>query len=154
MRECGHRLTINAPPAAVLDAFFDPDALKAWWQVARSVCLPRALGSFAVEWESTRSRDELLGRLGGALHGTVVEFVPGRQFFIADLYWHPPEGDPIGPMALEATCKIDGNATVLQVRQSGYDKASERWARYYDIMSNGWVLALGSLKEYLEARWA
>jgi uncharacterized protein YndB with AHSA1/START domain len=83
-----------------------------------------------------------------------VEFVPGREFFIADLYWHPPEGDPIGPMALEATCKIDGNATVLQVRQSGYDKASERWARYYDIMSNGWVLALGSLKDYLEARWA
>ena len=81
MRECGHSLAINAPPAAVLDAFFDAEALRAWWQVSRSVCTPRPLGSFALEWESTRSRDELLGRLGGALHGTVVEFVPGRRVF-------------------------------------------------------------------------
>jgi uncharacterized protein YndB with AHSA1/START domain len=153
MRECGHSLAINAPPAAILDAFFDADALRAWWQVSRSVCTPRPLGSFALEWESTRSRDELLGRLGGALHGTVVEFVPGHRFFVADLYWHPPEGDPIGPMALAAQCTREGDATLLQVRQSGYDKKSERWARYYDIMSNGWVLALGALKSYLEARW-
>ena len=48
----------NAPPAAILDAFFDADALRAWWQVSRSVCTPRPLGSFALEWESTRSRDE------------------------------------------------------------------------------------------------
>ena len=92
-------------------------------------------------------------RLGGALHGTVVEFVPGREFFVADLYWHPPEGDPIGPMALAARCTREGDATLLQVRQSGYDKKSERWVRYYDIMSNGWVLALGALKSYLEAKW-
>ena len=153
MRECSHTLVINAPPAAVLDAFFDADALRSWWQVSRSVCVPRPFGSFAIEWESTRVRDDLLGRLGGTLHGTVVEFVPGREFFVAELYWHPPEGDPIGPMALEASCKVDGTATLLQVRQSGYDKRSERWVRYYDIMSNGWVLALGSLKTYLEARW-
>jgi uncharacterized protein YndB with AHSA1/START domain len=56
-------------------------------------------------------------------------------------------------MALAATCTPEGNATLLQVRQSGYDKKSERWARYYDIMSNGWVLALGALKSYLETRW-
>ena len=72
MRECGHSLAINAPAAAILDAFFDADALRVWWQVSRSVCTPRPLGSFALEWESTRSRDELLGRLGGALPGTVV----------------------------------------------------------------------------------
>lgn len=137
----------------MLDAFFDAEALTAWWQVSRSVCVPRPFGSFALEWESTRSRDELLGRLGGALHGTVVEFVPGLEFFVADLYWHPPEGDPIGPMALQASCTPQDNGTLLQVRQSGYDKSSERWARYYDIMSKGWVLALGALKEYLEARW-
>jgi uncharacterized protein YndB with AHSA1/START domain len=30
MREYAHTLTINAPPAAVLDAFFDADALAVW----------------------------------------------------------------------------------------------------------------------------
>ena len=50
MREFAHSLVINAPPAAVLDAFFDSDVLKVWGQVSRSGCIPRALGSYAVEW--------------------------------------------------------------------------------------------------------
>lgn len=153
MREFAHSLLINAPPAAVLDAFFDPDALSAWWEVSRSVCVPRPFGSYAVEWEPTEWRDELLGRLGGALHGTVVEFSPGREFFIADLYWHPPDGEPIGPMALEGSCRLQGQATILHLRQSGYDETNERWTRYYDFMSNGWLVALTTLKNYLEERW-
>ena len=80
-----------------------------WWQVSRAVCTPRPLGSYAVEWDPTDWRDEVLGRLGGAFHGTVMEFRPGREFFVADLYWLPPEGDPIGPMALEATCQTQGD---------------------------------------------
>ena len=43
---------------------------------------PGPFGTFAVEWEPTEWRDETLGRLGGAIHGTVVEFTPGRDFFI------------------------------------------------------------------------
>lgn len=154
MREFVYRLVIYAPPAAVLDAFFDAEALASWWEVSRSVCVPRALGSYAIEWEPTEWRDELLGRLGGAFHGTVVEFTPGREFFIADLYWHPPDGEPIGPMALEARCTQQGDATLLYLRQSGYDQTSERWTRYYDIMSNGWLVALKALKIYVEDRWA
>ncbi len=154
MREFIHTLLINAPPAAVLDAFFDPTALSHWWEVSRSVCVPRPFGSYAVEWEPTTWRDDVLGRLGGALHGTVVEFVPGREFFIADLYWHPPDGEPLGPMALEARCRMQGEATLLHLRQSGYDPTSDRWSRYYDFMSNGWVQGLTVLKGYLEERWA
>jgi uncharacterized protein YndB with AHSA1/START domain len=153
MKEFTHRLVINAPPAAVLDAFFDAEALAVWWEVSRAVCLPRPFGSYAVEWEPTEWRDDLLGRLGGAFHGTVVEFTPGSNFFVADMYWHPPDGDPIGPMALEATCTPQGDATLLSLRHSGYDPANERWSRYYDIMGNGWTVALTTLKGYLEERW-
>jgi uncharacterized protein YndB with AHSA1/START domain len=153
-REFAHSLVINAPPAAVLDAFFDPEALKAWWQVNRSLCVPRPLGSYAVEWATTEWRDELLGRLGGALHATVIDFKPGREFFLADAYWLPPDGPPIGPMALEATCSIQRDGTLLHVRQSGWDSTSPRWSRYYDIISTGWMLALETLKTHLEDRWA
>ena len=145
---------INAPPAAVLDAFFDADSLTIWWQVTRSVCIPRPLGGYAVEWEPTEWRDDLLGRLGGALHGTVLEFKPGREFFLADAYWVPPDGDALGPMALEAKCSLAGSRTLLHVRQSGCDRLNARWVRYYDIISNGWTLALESLKTHLEDRWA
>ena len=154
MREFVHSLVINAPPAAVLDAFFDAEALAVWWQVSRSVCIPRPLGSYAVEWTPTEWRDETLGRLGGTFHATVMEFKPGLEFFLADAYWLPPDGEPIGPMALEATCSMQREGTLLHVRQSGCDARSARWTRYYDIISTGWMLALESLKTLLEERWA
>jgi uncharacterized protein YndB with AHSA1/START domain len=152
MREFTHSLTIAAPPAAVLDAFFQHDALATWWHVTRSLCVPRPLGVFAVEWTPTIWKDEVLGRLGGAFRGTVIEFKAGREFFIADAYWLPPDGEPIGPMALEATCTALGDRTVLKVRQSGWDD-SPRWTRYYDLVATGFTVALDQLKAYVESRW-
>jgi uncharacterized protein YndB with AHSA1/START domain len=37
-------LVIAAPPAAVFKYFFQPDALRAWWQAARSVTTPVPFG--------------------------------------------------------------------------------------------------------------
>ena len=68
---------IAAPPARVLKAFFDADALGAWWQVAHAVTTPRILGPYAIEWPPTDFRDEVLGRLGGVFRGTVVQFQIG-----------------------------------------------------------------------------
>ena len=152
MREFAHSLTIDAPPAVVLDAFFDADALMAWWQVKRSLCVPRPLGSYAVEWETTGWRDEVLGRLGGAFRGTVIEFKAGREFFVADAYWLPPDGNPIGPMSLQGTCTPHGDRTVLHVRQSGWAK-SRRWSRYYEVVATGLTVALEELKTHVERRW-
>jgi uncharacterized protein YndB with AHSA1/START domain len=149
MREFDHSLTIAAPATRILDAFFTPDDLSAWWHVSRSLCLPRALGSYAVEWEPTAWRDDLLGRLGGAFRGTVIEFKPGREFFVADSYYLPPDGEPIGPMAFEVTCTSLGDRTVLRVRQSGCDD-SARWSRYYDRLASNLTLSLDELKTYLE----
>jgi uncharacterized protein YndB with AHSA1/START domain len=153
MREFAHSLTIDAPPAAVLDAFFDEDALCAWWRVKRSLCVARPLGSYAIEWEPTEWRDAILGRLGGAFRGTVIEFKPGREFFVADAYWLPPDGDPIGPMAFEATCKAHGDRTVLHVRQSGWEQ-SRRWTRYYEVAATRLTVALNELKKHVEASWS
>jgi uncharacterized protein YndB with AHSA1/START domain len=151
MREFTHRLSLEASPAAVLDAFFDPDALAAWWRVTRSLCNPRPLGGYSLEWESTEWQDDTLGRLGGAFRGTVIEFKKGREFFVADAYWLPPDGEPIGPMALEARCSLRGYQTILDVRQSGWED-SKRWSRYYEILSTGFPLALDELKAYVESR--
>ena len=152
MREFTHSLTIAAPPAAVLDAFFDHEALATWWHVTRSLCVARPLGVYAVEWTPTEWKDDVLGRLGGAFRGTVIEFKAGREFFIADVYWLPPDGDPIGPMAFEATCATLGDRTVLKVRQSGWEE-SQRWTRYYELLTTGFTVALDQLKAYVESRW-
>ncbi len=152
MRDFTHSLNISAPPGPILDAFFDPEALATWWHVKRSLCIPRPLGSYTVEWEPTTWEDEILGRLGGALRGTVIEFKPGQEFFVADTYWLPPEGHPVGPMALEVTCSLRRADTVLYVRQSGWEN-TPRWSRYYDVIATGFTDSLDELKTYVEQQW-
>jgi hypothetical protein len=102
----------------------------------------------------TENRDEVLGRLGGVLRGTVMQFEPTRGFFVADLFWLPPIGPPIGPMALEITCRLgvtsDGlPCTKVRVTQGGYDE-SVRWRRYYEVAQSQWQSLLESLKLFLE----
>jgi len=130
-------------------AFFDPHALAAWWQTVRSVTTPRPLGIYAVEWDPTPDADEVLGRLGGVFHGTVMEYLAGREFFVADAWWLPPDGDPIGPMSLEVSCAMDGPACRLRVRQTGFDE-NVRWRRYYAVIARGWQLSLAELKQFVE----
>lgn len=145
-------IVIHARPARVLAAFFDPADLAAWWQVVRSVAMPRPMGTYAVDWGETPYRDEVLGPLGGAFHGTVLEYREGRELFVADAYWHPPRGPSLGPMALEVICRPEGRGgiTHLRVRQSAAEQG-ERWVRYFDVISAGWTAALAELRRHLEA---
>lgn len=142
-------ILINAAPTRVLAAFFDPEALERWWQVVRSVTTPRPLGVYAVEWAPTTDADDVLGRLGGVFCGRVMQYVPGRELFVADAWWLPPDGDPIGPMSLEVTCRMDGPACRLHVRQLGFEETA-RWRRYYAVIAGGWRSSLAALKAYLE----
>ena len=150
MREFDHSLAIEAPAARILDAFFNADDLAAWWHASRSMCHPRPFGNYAVEWPPGVAQDELLGRMGGVFRGTVIEFKPGREFFVADAYWLPPDGEPIGPMAFEASCTTLGERVVLRVRQSGGEN-NRRWTRYYDLLAPTLIDSLNGLKGYLES---
>jgi uncharacterized protein YndB with AHSA1/START domain len=143
-------ILIDAPPARVLDVFFDAAAIARWWQASRSVTTPRALGVYAVEWPAASEADDLLGRLGGVFHGTVIEYARERGFLVAEAWWLPPDGDPIGPMALEVTTSAEGSGCRLHVRQSGFDE-SARWRRYYAVIGRGWRTSLASLKQYVES---
>jgi hypothetical protein len=99
---------------------------------------------------TTDHEDEVLGRLGGAFHGSVMEYRPGAELFVADAYWQPPAGDAVGPMALEVRCRPDdeGRATLLTVRQSG-EQRGLRWERYFEVVEAGWTRALDALQRHL-----
>ena len=141
---------IAAPAAVVLRAFFEPGALNAWWGVEHAVTTPRMLGAYAIEWPPTHFRDDVLGRLGGVFRGTVMQYDAGRGFFVADAFWLPPDGDPIGPMALNVTVDEEaGGVSRVHVVQRGFEE-SERWRRYYDVITQGWERALASLKSLLD----
>ena len=146
-------LFIAAAPTDVFACFFDHDALKGWWEVARAVVTPVPFGVYAIEWAQTPYRDDLLGPLGGVFHGTVVDVRPGQQFLVADCWWVPPEGDPLGPMALHVSCQPEGHGCRLTVRQDGYEP-SPRWRRYYAVVSRSWQLSLTALRRRAEANSA
>ena len=79
-----------------------------------------------------------------------MHFNPAQGFFVADAFWLPPDGDPIGPMALEVTLKTESTgATRVRVTQTGFEE-SARWRRYYEVIGFGWERALASLKALLE----
>ena len=149
--EVTHTQLIQAPPARVMQAFFTEADLRGWWQVTRAFAVARPLGMYAIEWNSTDFRDEILGRLGGAFHGTVIDFRPNVSFFLAEAYWQPPDGEPIGPMALEVECRPHGNGrqTMVTVKQSG-EGEGPRWERYFSIMHRGWEAALDEMKKYID----
>jgi uncharacterized protein YndB with AHSA1/START domain len=141
---------IAAPADRVMRAFFDPAALSGWWQVSHAVTTPRLLGPYAIEWKPTEFRDDILGRLGGVFRGTVVQFQLNEGFFVADAFWLPPDGEPIGPMALEVKLHPEAHGiTRVHVTQTGFEE-NARWRRYYEVIDLGWSRALASLKMLLE----
>ena len=142
-------IEMAAPPETVFSAFFSRDSLQRWWGADAAITSPRALGIYAIEWPRSGDDDPLLGPLGGAFYGMVIDVRLGREFFLADAYWMPPEGDPIGPMALHVTCDPTPAGTRLRFQQSGCDD-SPRWRRFYRVMGARWSEALGRLKTQLE----
>jgi len=150
MREFDHSVAITASPARVLDAFFNEYDLARWWHASRSLCHARPFGNYAVEWPPTDWKDDVLGRWGGAFRGTVIDFRPGKEFFVADAYWLAPDGEPIGPMAFEVSCTTLGERVVLRVRQSG-GESTRRWTRYYEVLASRLTASLDALKQFLES---
>ena len=144
-------IRIRSLPGRIVSAFFEPRDLAAWWDVSNAVTAARPLAPYAVQWPPTTFTDDVLGHLGGTLHGVVMDVREGASFFLADLYYTPPEGAPIGPMALEVRVRPieDGRTTELIVRQSA-DDDSERSQRYFAVMAKGWDRALDALREHLE----
>lgn len=142
-------VAIAAPPARILKAFFEPEALHAWLQVSQAVTSPRVLGPYALAWTASDFRDETLGRLGGVFRGTVMQYQAAHGFFVADVFFLPPDGDPIGPMAFEVVCTPDGDSTLVHVSQRGFEEGP-RWRRYYEVTAVGWDRALIALKGLLE----
>ena len=86
MREFVHSMVIKAPPAAVLDAFFDFEALASWWQVSRAICIfVASLAFFGHVWQrADRNGRSLWDRLFGL--AVIEDMVPSSM---PDRLWTP-----------------------------------------------------------------
>jgi uncharacterized protein YndB with AHSA1/START domain len=147
-------MDICAPPEMVFGAFFDSAALEAWHGTSRSIASPRLLGPYVLEWPPSVERDEVLGRMGGIFRATVMHVEPNDHVFLADAFWLPPDGGPLGPLAVQITFTAqatpDGTrATLVRIVMTGFDNGV-RWRRYLGLATKQWQTALGVLKISLE----
>ena len=147
-------LDITAPVDVVFHAFFDAPALTAWHGTSRSIAVPRLLGPYVLEWPPSADRDEMLGRMGGIFRATVMHIEPNDHLFLADAFWLPPDGGPLGPLAVQITftptATPDGaHCTLVRILMTGFDDGV-RWKRYLGLATAQWQKALGVLKLLLE----
>ncbi len=147
-------LDITAPVESVFQAFFDSPALGAWQGTSRAIAVPRLLGPYVLEWPASHERDEVLGRMGGIFRATVMHVEPNDHVFLADAFWLPPDGGPLGPLAVQITftpkATPDGrSSTLVRVVMTGFDDGV-RWKRYLGLATTQWQKALGVLKMLLE----
>ena len=147
-------LEMSAPVEQVFQAFFDSAALGAWHATSRAIAVPRLLGPYVLEWPPSNERDEVLGRMGGIFRATVMHIEPNDHVFLADAFWLPPDGGPLGPLAVQITfspkATPDGRrSTLVRVVMTGFDDGV-RWKRYLGLATSQWQKALGVLKMLLE----
>ena len=147
-------LDITAPVDVVFHAFFDATALTGWHGTSRSIAVPRLLGPYVLEWPPSAERDEMLGRMGGVFRATVMHIEPNDHVFLADAFWLPPDGGPLGPLAVQITftptATTDGaHSTLVRVLMTGFDDGV-RWKRYLGLATTQWQKALSILKLLLE----
>src|SRR4051794_25592581 len=147
-------MDITAFPDIVFGAFFDSTALAVWHGTSRSIAVPRLLGPYVLEWPASVERDEVLGRMGGIFRATVMHVEPNDHLFLADAFWLPPDGGPLGPLAVQITFTPTANregasSTLVRVVITGFDEGV-RWKRYLGLATAQWQRALSILKKLLE----
>jgi uncharacterized protein YndB with AHSA1/START domain len=144
---------IVAPVEVVFAAFFESAALGAWHRTSRSIAVPRLLGPYVLEWPPSDDSDDILGRLGGIFRATVMQIEANDHVFLADAFWLPPDGGPLGPFAMQITftqaaAQEGARSTVVRVVMTGFDDGP-RWQRYLEHATVHWQMALSTLKSLL-----
>ena len=147
-------LEMLAPVEKAFQAFFDSVARGEWLSTTRAIAVPRLLGPYVLEWPISTDRDEVLGRTGGVFRATVMHIEPNDHVFLADAFWLPPDGGPLGPLAVQITftpkATPEGRQSALvRVVMTGFDDGV-RWRRYLGLATSQWQKALGDLKTLLE----
>ena len=133
---------VSSSPERVLRAFVDPDDLRGWWKVSRSLAEDRPGGVWSVAWDDFGEE-----RTHHAWVGVVEERAP-RRLLVAPLVMIEPQRPLFGPMRLEVVATPAAVGTSLTVSHHGY-RRGEHWDWIHDAVVVGWRHVLADLREWL-----
>lgn len=125
-------IRIAATPEEVYEAWADPAQIASWFVDS---AVGRAEEGEFMTW--------IFEHFGYQLPIPVVEAVPGeRLVFAGELPGRPP-------FLQEIFIERDGEETVLRLANSGFGEG-EQWDDEYEGVDSGWIMALTTLKHWLE----
>ena len=128
-------IRVNATPMQVWKAWADPEHIARWF-VDRAEGEAKAGGTMKWFFEA----------FGFELPVPIVEAEPGRTFVTGG----GPQPGPDGlPYLMEITIAKDGDATVMNLVNSGFSEKPEKDRSFKDTES-GWICALATMKVWLE----
>ena len=143
-RRVTRSVQIQASPERVLRAFLEPEQMKKWWGVARSLVEERKGGVWALAWGDSEQGYK------SVVSGVLKSFQPPKRIRIEPLVYFNPERPVLGPMRLSISVREKAEGTRLSVRQDGYGEGAD-WDWYYEAVRKGWKETLGNLKLFLES---
>ncbi len=137
-------ITIDVSPATIIRAFSEPELLKGWWGVERSLIELRQGGPYTLAWQIS---DQGFGYVSS---GVVRRYVPERELDVGHMVYLNPGRAILGPMSLTVRTEPASGGASLHVIQDGYQSGGD-WDWYYQAVVEAWPQALKGLKAFLEA---
>ena len=144
MRFVESSVFIDRPPEMVLSAFTNPEYLRDWWGVERSLIDLKKGGLYSLVWGITD------GAMGFVTTGIVTDYLPCCQLKIENMVYFNPQRPIFGPMELMILTTPERVGTTLTVVQSGYQAGSD-WDWYYNVVKEAWPVVTTKIKHYLES---
>ena len=134
---------IQSTTARIILAFTEPDMLKEWWGVERTLIEKKAGGLYTLAWNIS---DKAIGFVST---GIINEYNPGNKLVIDNFVYLNPDKPFFGPMKLTITAKAKGDISELYLCQDGYQDGAD-WNWYYDAVKQAWPSVVETLKNFLE----
>lgn len=148
MRFVDAEIAINIAPKQGVDAFTDPELLKGWWGVERSLVELKPGGIYALAWGITEHGFRFISS------GVVKSYREADHLHVENLIYLNPERPILGPLELSVQCLPEKAGCLLKLRQGPYPAdGGPDWDWYYAVVSDAWPKVLVELKKFLEEKF-
>lgn len=144
MRTVETSAIIHTSPENALKAFYEPQMLKGWWGVEKSLIDLRPGGLYILAWQVSETGIHYVST------GTIDSFTPARELRVRNMAYLTPDKPFLGPMGLTVTVEEREDGTNVNILQDGYQEG-EIWDWYYQAVVEAWPNAMETLKSYLES---
>ena len=145
MRKVEVITNIRSKPSKIISAFTDPDMLREWWNVERTLIDTRPDGLYALAWNISPKG------FGFVSTGITKTYHPDSTLIVDNFLYLNPEKSFLGPMTLAIRAQPTASLTELYLCQDGYQDGGD-WDWYYEAVKEAWPATVQTLKDYLEAK--